>query len=157
MNRLSRLALRILLPCLLMLAVGRSGAQNADRIVGTFRVVSPFDRGDTAHVTVTRAPDDTYRGRISWVSKPNNPDGTPRTDLKNPNPKLRDRKATDVTMVYDLRFKSGEWVGGKLYDPYSGGTFGVQFKLADNGRDLEARYYKGRPLLGINAEWKRIK
>lgn len=48
-------------------------------------------------------------------------------------------------------------VDGTLYDPYSGKKFSVKFKLAKNGSDLQARYYKGIPAAGLNATWKRLK
>ena len=127
----------------------------ADQIVGTYIVNSPFT-DDVAHVRVSRTNKGTYMGRIVWVNHPTNDDGTPRTDEKNPDPKKRSRKPEEIVMVWGLHYEEGEWIGGTLYDPYSGKNFGVKFKLADNGKDLIARYYKGKPAFGINADWKRL-
>lgn len=144
-----------ILAALLLLVGGSLGAQE-DKILGTYEVPSPFS-DDVAHVKITKTQKGTYQGRITWVNRDKNPDGTPRTDEKNPDPKLRMRPPTDIVMFWNLQYKEGEWVDGVLYDPYTGKRFSVKFKLAKNGTDLSARYYKGVPVAGINGTWKRIK
>lgn len=124
----------------------------ADDIVGTYLVPSPFN-DDTAHVKVTRTAKGTYQGRIVWANHTKNPDGTVRTDMKNADKKLRSRKYNEVIMVWNLTYEEGEWVDGKLYDPYSGKTFSVKFKPVKGSRDLSARYYKGVTAIGINGTW----
>lgn len=145
-----------ILPLLLALLMGASAWAQADKIVGTYVVGSPFNT-DTAHVRITLQKNGTYQGRITWVNRNTNADGTPRTDEKNPDPKLRQRKPEEIVMCWGLKYQDGEWVDGVLYDPYSGKKFSVKYKLSKNGRDLEARYYKGVPAIGISATWRRIR
>ncbi|MBQ0016326.1 MAG: DUF2147 domain-containing protein [Bacteroidales bacterium] len=131
------------------------GQTSADQIVGRFCMLSPLS-DDTAIVKISRYSDGTYRGRLVWLSQPNNPDGTIRTDSKNKDKKLRNRPYTDVDIFWNLRYKGTEWVEGVLYNPFDGKRFSVKFSLSKNGRDLTARYYKGVPALGIDAVWKRV-
>lgn len=143
-----------ILALLVTLVGGASFAQSADKILGTYYMDSPLS-DDHAKVKMTKSSDGTYQGRIVWLDKPNNPDGTPRTDEKNPNPKLRSRTATQVVLVWGLKYENGEWVDGTVYDPFSGKKFGVKMSLAKNGSDLSVRYYKGVPAAGITRIWKR--
>lgn len=144
----------ILLALLLMLSGNAIAQDAASKILGTYKVPSPFT-DDIAKVKITQSKNGTYSGRIVWVNKPNKEDGTPVTDEKNPDPKLRTRKATEIVMFWNLRYDKEEWVEGILYDPYSGKKFGVKFSLEKNGKDLKARYYKGKPAFGINATWTK--
>ncbi|MBR1792736.1 MAG: DUF2147 domain-containing protein [Bacteroidales bacterium] len=143
-----------LLLVLLLNTVSMVAQMPADRILGIYRAVSPID-GDTADIQVSRAADNTYQGRVVWASRRTNPDGSVRTDCNNANPALRSRRYDQVILCWDLRYKDGEWVKGKLYEPTTGKTFSVKMKLAANGRDLEARYYKGVPAVGISCTWQR--
>lgn len=141
--------------CLCMLMLGGNVMAQADKIVGTYDVASPFN-SDKAHVKITKTSKGTYQGRIVWTSRTKNDDGTPVCDIQNPDPKLRNRKPEEIIMVWNLSYEDGEWVGGTLYDPYSGKKFSVKFNLDKNNKDLKARYYKGVPAAGINAVWKRL-
>ena len=76
---------------------------------------------------------------------------------KNSDKKLRNRRYDEIIMVWNLTFEKGEWVDGKLYDPYSGKTFSVKFKPVDGSRNLTARYYKGVTAIGINATWEKVR
>lgn len=148
-------SIAVMLLCGIGCTTVQAQSVDADHICGTYDVPSPFS-DDEAHVCITKTSKGTYQGRIVWVNRDTNPDGTPRTDEKNPDPKLRSRQATDIVMCWNLKYEEGMWVNGVLYDPYSGKRFGIRFKPAKNGKDLDARYYKGKPAFGINAVWKRM-
>ena len=145
----------IFLTLLLLATASLAAAQTkADDILGVYSMDSPFN-DDVARVEITKTARGTYQGRVIWTNHPTNPDGSVRTDAKNPDKKLRKRRYDEVIMVWDLTFEDGEWVEGKLYDPYSGKTFSVKFKPIKNSRNLKARYYKGIPAIGIDATWTR--
>lgn len=144
----------LLITCLFVCAKANAQESKADKILGTFYLESPLS-DDNAKVLFKKAKDGTYFARIVWLDKPNNADGSPRTDEKNPNPKLRSRTATEVVLVWGLKYKNDEWVDGSVYDPFSGKNFGVKMKLERNGSDLSVRYYKGTPALGLTRTWKR--
>lgn len=129
----------------------------SDAICGTYLVISPKNKEDKIKVKLYRTDNGTYAGRIIWLQPDHNPDGTERTDLLNKNPKLRSRKATDITLCWNLEYDAGEniWKDGSLYDPTTGKTFGIQLKIAANGKDIDARYYKGKPVFGIDQKWTK--
>ena len=141
---------------LLLAATPRLAAQStaADDICGIYRVESPVS-DDIVKIQLYRTSGGTYQGRYVWLSRPNNEDGTPRTDVNNPDPKKRNRTADQIVAVWGLRYDNGEWVDGKIYDPTSGKTYGLKGKKAKNGKDMEMRFYWKRPALGLNNTWKR--
>ncbi len=126
----------------------------ADAICGTYRVESPVS-DDVVKIKIYRATNGKYQGKFVWLSKPNNPDGTPRTDINNPDPKKRNRTADQIVAVWNLAYKDGEWVEGLIYDPTSGKTYGLKGKKAKNGKDMEMRYYIKKPIIGLTTTWVR--
>lgn len=148
---------KILVLLLALLPVLGLSAQNnnpADDICGTYRVESPVS-DDIVKIKIYRATNGKYQGKFVWLSKPNNPDGTPRTDVKNPDPKKRNRTADQIVAVWNLTYKNGEWVEGLIYDPTSGNTYGLKGKKGKNGKDMEMRYYVKKPIFGLTTTWTR--
>lgn len=148
----------IILSLLLLFSLTAARAQNqhnpADDICGTYYVESPVS-DDAVKIQIYRAKNGKYQGRFVWLSQPNNPDGTPRTDINNPDPKKRNRTADQIVAVWGLTYKDGEWVDGSIYDPTSGKTYGIKGKRKKGSRDMEMRYYWKRPVMGLNTTWKR--
>jgi uncharacterized protein (DUF2147 family) len=132
-------------------------ANPADDICGIYLVNSPKNKVDKIKVKVTRTTNGTYQGRVIWLVPSTNADGSVRTDQLNKDKSLRNRKATDITLCWNLKYdtKDKMWKDGVLYDPTSGKTFSVQLKKAGNGKDVDARYYKGTPALGMDQVWKQ--
>lgn len=126
----------------------------ADAICGTYRVESPVS-DDVVKIKIYRATNGKYQGKFVWLSKPNNPDGTPRTDINNPDPKKRNRTADQIVALWNLTYKDGEWVEGLIYDPTSGKTYGLKGKKAKNGKDMEMRYYIKKTIIGLTTTWVR--
>ena len=64
----------------------------------------------------TRRPDGTYRGQIVWLRNPNNPDGTPKLDAKNPDKSKRSGRADRVVVVDGVKYdaEKGVWNGGRV-------------------------------------------
>ncbi len=147
-----------ILALLLLLSSFATKAQSqhnpADDICGTYYIESPVS-DDAVKIQIYRAKNGTYQGRFVWLSQPNNPDGTPRTDINNPDPKKRNRTADQIVAVWGLTYKNGEWVDGSIYDPTSGKTYGIKGKRKKGSRDMEMRYYWKRPVMGLNTTWKR--
>ena len=75
------------LMALVMLCSVNVFAQSAaDKIVGVYQVE---EEGRQSKVRFTKCDDGTYQGQIIWLSEPNNPDGTRKMDVNNPDPKKR--------------------------------------------------------------------
>jgi len=77
-----------------------------------------------------------------------------KKDVKNPDPKLRDRTLKGIVIMWNLRFEDGEYVGGYCYNPRDGNTYRVKFKLL-SATQLRLRGYLAVPLLGQSQEWAR--
>ena len=139
--------------------VKKHAAAPADAICGVYLVNSPKNDVDKIKVRVSRASDGTYRARVIWLVPSTNADGTERTDALNKDKSLRNRKPTDITLCWNLTYDAQEkmWKGGTLYDPTTGKTFSIQLKKAANGKDIDARYYKGKPAFGMDQLWKQTK
>ena len=129
----------------------------ADAIVGVYLMKTP-DTGDESKLQIFRAKNGTYCGKVVWVKNPNNPDGTPRRDTKNPDPKLRNRTADNLPVLFNLQYDAddNEWVDGDLYTPNDGKWFKIKIKGFSSAKLLEVRYYKGVPLLGKNDQWQKV-
>ncbi len=90
---------------------------------------------------------DRYCGRIVWLAKPKNPDGTYKRDLNNPDPEKRNRPRLGMDVVWGFTYAGNrKWKGGKVYDPKTGKTYESQATLEEN--KLKVRGYVGTPLFG---------
>lgn len=153
MKRLKHIAML----AMMIFATGSVFAQAAgDKILGTYYMVTP-DTGDESKVQIYKTGSGTYCGKVVWVKNPNNPDGTPRRDEKNPDPKLRNRTADNLLVMKNLKYDDGEWVDGDLYNPNEGKWFKIKVNGIDSKGNLDVRYYKGITLLGKNDTWKKVK
>lgn len=133
-------------------------AQNkGDAIVGIFLMKTP-DTGDESKIQIYRTTGGAYCGKVVWVKNPNNLDGTPRRDTKNPDPNLRNRTADNLLVMKNLRYDpdDDEWVGGDLYNPNEGKWYKIKIKGFSSANTLKVRYYKGIPMLGKDDQWQKV-
>jgi uncharacterized protein (DUF2147 family) len=95
--------------------------------------------------------------KIVWFKWPNDAQGLPLTDLKNPDPTLRSRPLMGLTVLQDLR-RTGEntWEDGKIYNPDDGAEYQAKMSIEGNGA-LRIRAYVLAPLFGHTLIWTRIR
>jgi len=79
-----------------------------------------------------------------------------KKDVKNPDPKLRDRKLKGIVIMWNLKFEDGEYVDGYCYNPRDGNTYRVKMKIT-GPESLRLRGYLLVPLLGQSQDWARAK
>ena len=96
-------------------------------------------------------------GNIVWFKWPNDAQGLPLVDLKNPNPALRERPLLGLAILSDLR-RAGEltWEDGKIYNPDDGKDYRARMSIQRDG-SLRVRAYVLLPLFGENQIWKRVR
>lgn len=94
-----------------------------------------------------------YYGKIIWLKKPLKPDGTAKTDIKNPNPAMRNSSIMGLVIVSELEFKNGQFVNGKIYSPKEGKTLDCAI-LSENERELKITISKS--LFSTSRIWKRL-
>ena len=121
---------RLALLAVAALTVTGAAAQHADRILGVYKAV---EEGKESKVEFTRQPDGSYRGQIIWLKQPDNPDGTPKLDVKNPDAAKRSVRADRVVVVDGVKYdaKKEVWNGGRVYDPTKGKSYKVEVSFED--------------------------
>ena len=120
---MKRIAILFLLVCLG--ATGSISAQSAaDKIVGVYRVVKD---GRNSKVKVFKHGGGN-RAQVIWLENMKNPDGSQRTDAKNPDPAKRNTPSNQIVLVDKVTYDAddNEWEDGRIYDPTSGKTYKVE-------------------------------
>ncbi|MBB5622081.1 uncharacterized protein (DUF2147 family) [Pedobacter cryoconitis] len=136
---------------LLITAISFTGfAQNKDAILGQW-----VNSTGEAHVEIYKK-ESKYFGKIVWLKAPKDEKGNAKTDIKNPDAKLKSRPILGMEMLKDFVFEDGKWTDGKIYDPKSGKTYSCNMNLKDNG-DLNMRGYIGISIIGRSEVWKKVK
>jgi uncharacterized protein (DUF2147 family) len=95
-------------------------------------------------------------GKLVWFRWPNDAQGLPLVDLKNPDSALRTRPLLGLTVLTGLRrVADGKWEDGEIYNPDDGEEYKVQITIQGDG-SLRARVYKFLPIFGETLIWKHV-
>lgn len=126
-------------------------AQEKDAILGKWQ--NPTGEG---RIEIFKKGD-AYFGKLYWLRDPNNDQGTPKLDVKNPDPSKKNRPVKDLEILTNFHYKGkGLWADGEIYDPKVGKTYHCKMTL--KGPDqLSIRGYVGISLLGRSEIWTRVK
>ena len=109
----------------------------------------------TAIVEVYKSGD-VFNGKIVWLEKPTEPDGTPAVDKNNPDKALRSRQLIGLNMLSDLKADGKEYKGGSIYDPGNGKTYNCSMKVEGDILHVRGSLDK-KGLLGRTMDWFRVK
>ena len=99
---------------------------------------------------------DVYNGKIVWLEKPTEADGSPAVDNNNPDPALRSRQLIGLNMLHGLKAAGSEYSGGKIYDPGNGKTYNCSMKVEGDVLHVRGSLDK-RGLIGRTMDWFRVK
>ena len=122
---------------------------NPDAVIGVWK------NGEGTGMVQIFKKADKYYGKIVWLKVPNNPDGTPRTDINNPDEKLRNTPLKGIENLRDFKYISeNKWEEGNIYDPKVGKDYSCEIKMID-ANTLEVRGFIGVSLFGRTDVWKR--
>ena len=142
--------LNILLLTCLFLSHAALSQNNADDILGTW-----YNAEKDAKIKIYKCGDGgkKYCGKLVWLKKDKEEDGSQRVDKNNPDPGKRKDPMIELVIlklfVYDKSDK--EWDSGTIYDPKNGKTYSCFIKRS--GNILKVRGYMGVSMLGRTAEW----
>ena len=144
----------LLLPVLLLLALLTRAAfplaDNPDAVLGIWK-----NGEGTGMIQIFKKTDSKYYGRLVWLKVPNNPDGTPRTDVNNPDEAKRTQPLKGLENMRAFAYKGeGKWEDGQIYDPKNGSDYSCEMALTDPNT-LEVRGFIGVSLFGRTDVWKR--
>lgn len=115
---------RFLLPLAVLLVVSGGTASAQPTPTGDW-----LTAGASAVVTIAPCAtgEGTLCGRVVWLWDPS----TDR-DTRNSEPALRSRPLIGLEMLAGFRLgASGEWTGGRIYNPEDGNTYSASLKLRD--------------------------
>ena len=140
----------------LYIATASRAQDKGDKILGVYSVIE-LDTKEESKVKIYKAADGTYSGQVIWLKKPNFPDGTPKRDIKNPDPKLRNTPGDKIVLMkgFTYNIKKEEWEGGTIYDPVHGKTYSCYLKFESDTK-LKVRGYIGIPALGKSMYWIKL-
>ena len=138
---------KIFICMLVMLASLSTYAQD---VVGKWKL-----EDGTAIVEVYRQGD-VFNGKIVWLEKPTEEDGSPVKDDNNPDAKLRSRELIGLNMLSGLKKDGNEYSGGNIYDPGNGKTYNCSMKVEGDVLKVRGSLDK-RGLLGRTMDWFRVK
>lgn len=114
--------------------LGMSAQSVADKIVGTYKAVQ---NGQESKVKIFKYQNG-YRAQIVWLKEPNNPDGTPKRDHRNPDKSKQKVLSSQVVLVEKVTYDDGVWKNGSIYNPTEGMTYKVEIKFKD-AKTLEVK------------------
>lgn len=122
-------------------AVASASTNGGDRILGVYKAVKD---GAVSKVRISKIGDNTYQAQVFWVEKATNPDGSIRTDLKNPDPAKRNTPSNQIVLIEKVSYvaEDGEWKNGNIYDPTSGKVYRTVVDFKDE-KTLRVRGYLG--------------
>lgn len=96
-------------------------------------------------------------GKLVWFKWPNDAQGRPLVDLKNPDSKLRKRPLLGLTILTGLHpAGDGTWEDGTIYNPDDGMTYEALMSIRGDG-NLRVRAYVLFPFLGETQIWTRVR
>lgn len=99
---------------------------------------------------------DSFNGKIVWLAKPTEADGTPAVDNNNPDKALRSRQLIGLNMLSNLKKNGTEYSGGSIYDPGNGKTYNCSMKVEGDVLKVRGSLDK-KGLLGRTMDWFRVK
>jgi uncharacterized protein (DUF2147 family) len=141
--------LRLLPLGLLWLASTAHAIDAADAVLGRWA-------GSSSIIEIARTADGGLSATVIALRHPlfrsgeAGPEGTPVTDLNNPDEALRQRPVLGLNLLGGYRFSGKRWQG-EIYDPESGKTYSSRMTVS--GDELKLRGYIGTPLLGRTARF----
>jgi uncharacterized protein (DUF2147 family) len=96
-------------------------------------------------------------GRLIWFKWPNDAQGLPLVDLKNPDPALRSRPLLGLQILEGLR-RTGDrkWEDGSIYNPDDGTVYRTTMSLQDDG-SMRVRAFVLLPIFGQTLIWTRVR
>lgn len=119
-------------------------------------VVGKWKLSDGTAIVEVYQSGDVFNGKIVWLEKPTDADGSPAVDKNNPDKALRSRKLLGLNMLSGLKKNGGEYTGGSIYDPGNGKTYNCSMKVEGDILKVRGSLDK-KGLLGRTMDWFRVK
>src|SRR3954471_22987133 len=103
---------------LCLAGIAQKTSADADKIMGTW-----LTGNGKANILITKYGDK-YGGKIVWMREPNDENGKPKLDIKNPDQSKRKNTKMGLTILLGFTYDGdGEYEDGTIYDPENGKTY----------------------------------
>ncbi len=142
---------KIMLYAFLVLCYSAS-AQNPEDVTGVW-----LNQSGEGKIKVFKVNDLLF-GNLVWLKNPNQDNGKPKLDSKNPDVSKTNRKLQGLLILTGFHWDAAHrhWNDGEIYDPKSGKTYKCSLSLK-NKDELHIRGYIGISIIGRTETWKRVK
>ncbi|WP_036678720.1 DUF2147 domain-containing protein [Daejeonella oryzae] len=98
-----------------------------------------------------------YYGKLVWLKNPNDEEGKPKMDSKNPVASLKTKPLLGLEILKKFKYTDeGVWENGSIYDPKTGKTYSCKLSMVSSDK-LDVRGYVGFSLLGRTETWTRVR
>lgn len=134
---------------MLLACTGAIAQSAADKIVGNYKVIR---NGQESKVKIFKY-NGGYRAQVYWLKEPNNPDGTPKRDVRNSDKSKRNVLSSEIVLIDKVTYEDGVWKNGRVYDPTKGSTFNVVLRF-DGEKTLKVKGNWGP--ISSTSEWIKI-
>lgn len=95
--------------------------------------------------------------KVVWLKKPNNAEGLPLSDVKNPDAALRSRRVLGLQVLSGMRHSGPDtWADGMIYNPDDGSEYRATMFLKGDGA-LRIHAYVLVSMLGKTLVWTRVR
>ena len=133
-------------------AIASASTNDGDRILGVYKAVKD---GAVSKVRISKIGDNAYKAQVFWLENDKNPDGSKRTDRKNPDPAKRSTPSDQIVLIESVSYvaEDNEWKNGKIYDPTKGDVYRVVINFQDD-KTLRVRGFLGP--FSKSLYWHRI-
>lgn len=119
-------------------------------------VVGKWKLEDGSAIVEVYQEGDVFNGKIVWLEKPTEDDGSPAVDDNNPDKALRTRQIMGLNMLSGLKKSGNEYSGGSIYDPGNGKTYNCSMKVEGDVLKVRGSLDK-KGLIGRTMDWFRVK
>ena len=119
-------------------------------------VVGKWKLEDGSAIVEVYQEGDVFNGKIVWLEKPTEDDGSPAVDDNNPDKALRTRQIMGLNMLSGLKKSGNEYSGGSIYDPGNGKTYNCSMKVEGDILKVRGSLDK-KGLIGRTMDWFRVK
>lgn len=134
-------------------ATADASLKGGDLILGEYKAVKD---GAVSKVRISKVGDNAYQAQVIWVENATNPDGSVKTDIKNPDPAKRKTPANQIVLIESVSYNEDDnvWDNGKIYDPTKGDVYRVVLDFKDS-KTLRVRGYLGP--FSKSLYWQKLK
>jgi len=139
---------------LFVIAMAFASTSNAqvkpDKILGYYLTYDDETGAEKSQVQIYKDANGKYYGKIVWLKEPNNKDGKPKVDDKNPEAKLKTRPVMGLEMLKGFSFDKSdeEWNNGTIYNPSSGKTYNCYINF-ESATKVKIRGFIGASWMGL--------